>query len=61
MIMMNDAAVSAYAVSDDLIEGGWTWQSETNKLWHARKKGSEPPLVVHGNNPEDLKESVRQA
>jgi hypothetical protein len=50
-----------YAVHDDLVEGWWVWQSPENKLWHARLRGSQPPVLVHGNNLEDLRESVRQA
>jgi hypothetical protein len=57
--MMSDALAS-YAVKDDLIPDWWVWLSPTNQLWHARKKGSNPPLLVHGNNLEDLRESVRQ-
>ena len=49
-----------YNVQTDLIEGHWVWFSPVNKLWHAREIGSEPPVLVHGNCLEDLRESVRQ-
>jgi len=39
---------------------GWTvWQSPVNRLWHARKNGTRPPVIVHGNTLAELREQVR--
>lgn len=39
---------------------GWeAWAGLRNGLWHARRLGSTPPQMVHGNNPEDIREQIR--
>jgi hypothetical protein len=39
---------------------GWeAWQSLVNQLWHARLIGSTPPVMVHGESPDDLREQIR--
>jgi hypothetical protein len=39
---------------------GWeAWQGLVNGLWHARLVGSTPPLMVHGESPDDLREQIR--
>ncbi len=39
---------------------GWeAWQSLVNGLWHARLVGSTPPVMMHGESPEDLREQIR--
>lgn len=40
---------------------GWeAWQSLIGKQWHARLKGAEPPVMVHGNNEDDLRNQIRE-
>jgi hypothetical protein len=34
------------------------WQSIKGTQWHCRKRGSEPPLMLHDNTPEELNEQV---
>ncbi len=60
MIMDHLDAQIDYSVRTDLIDGWWVWQSPVNSLWHARKRGSQPPVLVHGNNLEDLREAVKE-
>jgi hypothetical protein len=39
---------------------GWeAWQGLINGLWHARQVGSTPPVMVHGESPDDLREQIR--
>ena len=39
---------------------GWeAWQGLVNGLWHARLLGSTPPVMVHGESPDDLREMIR--
>jgi hypothetical protein len=47
-----------YAVRDTVIPGWWVWQSPVNHLWHARKKGTDSIVLAHGNDVDDLRESV---
>ena len=40
---------------------GWeAWQGLVNGLWHARKVGATPPVMVHGEGPDDLREQIGQ-
>jgi hypothetical protein len=40
---------------------GWeAWQSLIGKQWHARLKGAQPPVMVHGNTEDDLREKIRE-
>jgi hypothetical protein len=39
---------------------GWeAWQGLINGLWHARLVGTTPPVMVHGESPDDLREQIR--
>jgi hypothetical protein len=38
---------------------GWEAWCGLNGLWHARLVGSEPIAMVHGNNPEDIRDQIR--
>jgi hypothetical protein len=39
---------------------GWeAWQGLVNSLWHARLVGSVPPVLVHGETPDDLRQQIR--
>jgi hypothetical protein len=39
---------------------GWrAWQSARNGQWHARLEGSDPPVLVHDDNPSGLAEQIR--
>jgi len=39
---------------------GWeAWQGLVNGLWHARLVGHVPPVMVHGESPDDLREQIR--
>lgn len=38
---------------------GWEAWCGLNRLWHARRLGSTPPQMVHGNNPADIREQIR--
>jgi len=39
---------------------GWeAWQGLINGLWHARLIGSTPPVMVHGESAEELREQIR--
>jgi hypothetical protein len=55
------AAPTSYRVRDDLIEGWWVWMSPKSRQWHGRQKGSEPPVLVHADSLEALREEVRLA
>jgi hypothetical protein len=48
-----------YNVDTSLIPGWWCWRSPITKQWHARKRGSQPPLVVHWDTLEGLREKAR--
>jgi hypothetical protein len=40
---------------------GWTvWQSPRTRLWHARKDGSEPAVLVHDDTLDGLREQARR-
>jgi hypothetical protein len=46
------------AVGEDF--PGWeAWQGLVNGLWHARLRGSTPPVIVHAESPEELREQIR--
>ena len=49
---------STFRVDETTIPGWWIWQSTYNRQWHARKKGTDTPVLVHGNNVEDLREET---
>ncbi|MGO9159810.1 MAG: hypothetical protein ACLP7J_03730 [Streptosporangiaceae bacterium] len=37
---------------------GWeAWQG-MNRLWHARIRGATPPVMVHGEDPVDLRDQI---
>jgi hypothetical protein len=37
---------------------GWeAWQG-INRLWHARLRGATPPVMVHGEDPVDLRDQI---
>jgi hypothetical protein len=55
---MNDA-LGAFAVREDLIPGWWVWMSPKSRQWHARKKGSQPPVLVNWDSLEGLKDAVK--
>jgi hypothetical protein len=39
---------------------GWTvWQSSVGRQWHARKIGTDPAVLVHGDTLEDLRGQAR--
>lgn len=38
---------------------GWEAWCGLNMLWHARKLGSVPIVMVHGNNPGDIRDQIR--
>ena len=50
----------APAVHTDWIRGWYCWQSPQNQLWHARKRGSEPPVLIHSDSLEDLRQRVKE-
>ena len=55
---MNECEKEAAAIAAEF--PGWeAWVGIVNGLWHARRLGSTPPLMVHGNNPEDIREQIR--
>jgi hypothetical protein len=35
-----------------------SWQGLVNGLWHARKLGTTPPVLVHGESPDDLRQQI---
>ena len=47
----------ARAISADF-EGWEAWQGLVNGLWHARKVGATPPVMVHGEGPDDLRDQI---
>jgi hypothetical protein len=53
--------VSNLRARDDLIQGWWVWMSPKSRTWHARKQGTDKPVLVHGNTLEDLSEMVKQS
>lgn len=42
-----------------LIPGWDVWQSVACRQWHARKLGSSPPLLIHDNSLEELRDQAR--
>ena len=39
---------------------GWrAWQSARNGQWHARLAGSQPPVLLHDDNPSGLGEQIK--
>jgi len=50
--------VQIRAISEEF--PGWeAWQNLVNGLWHARLTGSTPPVTVHGESPDELRERIR--
>lgn len=40
---------------------GWeAWQGLINGLWHARQLGTVPPVMVHGESPDEIRQLIRQ-
>jgi hypothetical protein len=40
-------------------EGWEAWQS-LNGVWHARRVGTTPPVMVHAESPDEIREQIRQ-
>ena len=37
---------------------GWeAWQG-IDRMWHARIRGATPPVMVHADNPDELREKI---
>jgi hypothetical protein len=36
------------------------WVGLINGLWHARLKGATPPVMVHGDSAQDIREQIEQ-
>jgi hypothetical protein len=55
---MEDRDRQIRAIGDEF--PGWeAWQGLVNGLWHARLVGSTPPVMVHAESPEELREQIR--
>jgi len=39
--------------------GWYIWQGLVNGLWHARRKGGGPVVLLHDNSPRELAEQIR--
>jgi hypothetical protein len=40
---------------------GWeAWAGLVNGLWHARILGAVPPVMVHAETPDGIREQIRQ-
>jgi hypothetical protein len=40
---------------------GWrAWRSAQGGQWHARQSGTEPPVLVHDDDPAGLAEQIRE-
>jgi hypothetical protein len=36
------------------------WVGIVNRQWHARLKGAVPPVMVHDDNPQGLRQQIEQ-
>jgi hypothetical protein len=41
-------------------EGWQAWQGLVNQLWHARIVGASPPVMVHAESADGIREQIRQ-
>lgn len=49
-----------YEVSEALIPGWWVWRSPIGGQWHARKRGTDKPVVEQWDDLEGLREKCRE-